>query len=137
MILSVGNHDVGYDALATYRIDTSNDGIPYFFLFNPQHVSDYQKLYSSEEASSQSKKEQEVPDPADRSTYHHHLIGPTVQVHLDTGYITPFEDQCSLIELISTKYSHLYKFANYHNPLYPSCTDPAPDSVLLGLCRMM
>ena len=48
MILSVGNHDVGYDALATYRIDTSNERIPFFFLFNPQHLSDYKKQYIHE-----------------------------------------------------------------------------------------
>lgn len=40
LILSIGNHDVGYNALATVQIDmTDTQNIPYYFLYNPQHKS--------------------------------------------------------------------------------------------------
>lgn len=52
-----------------------------------------------------------------------------MHLHLDSGYILPYEEQVEDIKNISTKYSHLLKFANYHNPIYPSCTDNTPLSV--------
>lgn len=37
VIFSIGNHDVGFDALATVKLNFNNpDDIPYYFLFNPQ-----------------------------------------------------------------------------------------------------
>jgi hypothetical protein len=38
LIFSVGNHDVGYHALADVKIDFNEvESIPYYFSFNPQH----------------------------------------------------------------------------------------------------
>jgi hypothetical protein len=43
VIFSVGNHDVGFDALAGVKIDFSNtENLPYYFLYYPQH-----KLYKA------------------------------------------------------------------------------------------
>ena len=40
IVLSIGNHDVGYDALAGIKIDFMDYySLPYYFLFNPQHSS--------------------------------------------------------------------------------------------------
>ena len=46
LILSIGNHDVGYDALASVKTDMAIDKVPYFFLFNPQHLSGNNKFLS-------------------------------------------------------------------------------------------
>jgi hypothetical protein len=41
VIFSVGNHDVGFDALAGVKIDFSNtENLPYYFLYHPQHKLD-------------------------------------------------------------------------------------------------
>ena len=116
MALTVGNHDVGYNALAGINIDFNNvDDLPYYFLFNPQH-----RLLGTND----------VPDAKDRLSYHYHIIGPTIHVHLDSGYVKDFNSQRLLIEKINNDYSKLYKFANYHNPIYPSCTDDTEGSVI-------
>ncbi len=39
LIFSVGNHDVGFDALSTLDIIRTNEEIPLFFVFNPQHLA--------------------------------------------------------------------------------------------------
>jgi hypothetical protein len=47
--------------------------VPYYFLFHPQH-----KLSSTNP----------FHNLSERRTYHYHILGPTVHVHLDSGYIT-------------------------------------------------
>lgn len=38
--MSVGNHDVGYNALATVQLDYSqNEYIPFYIVYNPQHLT--------------------------------------------------------------------------------------------------
>ena len=109
IVLTVGNHDVGYNALAGIKIDFSNEEeLPYYFLFNPQH-----KLQGNND----------IPEPKDRLSYHYHVIGPTVHVHLDSGYVSNFSSQRTLIENVTKQFPNHYKFANYLNPIYPSCTD--------------
>ncbi len=40
LVLTIGNHDVGFNALANVKIDMNNyDELPYYFMFNPQHKS--------------------------------------------------------------------------------------------------
>lgn len=39
MIFSVGNHDIGFDAFTTVNMSRDVDEIPFFFFFNPQHLS--------------------------------------------------------------------------------------------------
>lgn len=48
--------------------------------------------------------------------------------HMDASYLITHQDQVEIISKIAEKYPSLYKFANYHNPIYPSCIDPAPNS---------
>ena len=39
LIMTVGNHDVGYNALATVELDFNDtDNLPYYFSWNPQHT---------------------------------------------------------------------------------------------------
>lgn len=122
LVLGVGNHDVGYNALADVRIDFSDvSSIPYFFLFNPQHRG----IGSSA-----------VPEPKDRLSFHYHLIGPTLHAQLDSGYVYDYKSQRSFIEKVSSQYPGYFKFASYHNPIYPSCTDSKNGSVTAPLYRM-
>jgi hypothetical protein len=37
--MSIGNHDVGFDALTDSAISVTHDDMPLFFVFNPQHSS--------------------------------------------------------------------------------------------------
>jgi hypothetical protein len=74
LIMSVGNHDVGFDSMATVQLDREPEEIPLFFLYNPQHLSPDNK--------------NNIPDLQDRSTIHSHVIGPTVHLNLDSGYVS-------------------------------------------------
>jgi hypothetical protein len=38
LIMSVGNHDVGFDALSNVGVDMELDEVPLYFLYNPQHL---------------------------------------------------------------------------------------------------
>ena len=82
--MSIGNHDVGFDSMATTEISREDDEIPLYFVYNPQHVDSNSK----------------VPEPAERSTVHTHIIGPTVHLHLDSGYVTPFKQQSDIIKQV-------------------------------------
>lgn len=117
LVFSVGNHDVGYHAMSGNTIDFNDDyNMPYFFMFNPQH-----RLLNTDD----------VPQPKDRMGYHYHIIGPTVHLHLDSGYINSHTSQRPFIDNMIRKFPSLLKFANYHNPIYPSCTDSTEGSVHL------
>lgn len=119
VVFSVGNHDVGYHALASVKIDFKDiEDIPYYFLFNPQHT-----LLGRNE----------VPDVKERLSYHYHVLGPTVHAHLDSGYVVDFQSQRLFLEKVIRDFPGHYKFANYHNPLYPSCTDSTDGSVIFDL----
>jgi metallophosphoesterase superfamily enzyme len=39
LVMSVGNHDVGFNALEKPGAKFNRNDVPYFFLFNPQHSS--------------------------------------------------------------------------------------------------
>lgn len=74
LILTIGNHDVGYNALADVKIDFDDvDDLPYYFLYNPQHTT------GAEQDS--------VPEPKERRSYHLHILGPSVHANIDSGYI--------------------------------------------------
>ena len=77
LIMSVGNHDVGFDALSKASISKDFSKIPLFFMFNPQH------------GTNQSNSEG-IPRYDQRSTIHHHLIGNTMHVILDSGYLKKY-----------------------------------------------
>lgn len=106
-ILTVGNHDVGYHALATVKTNMDDiDNMPLYFLYNPQHKGE---------------NEQMVPDFKDRKSYHFHILGPTLHVHLDSGYIQKHSNQALYLQNITSSFPNLLNFVNYHNPVYPSC----------------
>jgi hypothetical protein len=112
-VFNVGNHDVGFDALTDNKITATNEEIPLFFVYNPQHLAHNQ---------------QEVPELFDRDTLHYHKIGPTIHFLLDSGYLKTYQEQLSFIKLHSLNNTGLYRFANYHNPIYPACTNSNPGS---------
>ena len=64
----------------------------------------------------------------DRLSYHYHTIGPTIHFHLDSGYIHTHADQVSFVEETLKSNPGLYRFANYHNPIYPGCANQNPES---------
>lgn len=39
LVMSVGNHDVGFDAFDDVAVPINNNDLPLFFLYNPQHLS--------------------------------------------------------------------------------------------------
>lgn len=39
IVMSVGNHDVGFDALTDNTIKKTQEGYPLFFVYNPQHLA--------------------------------------------------------------------------------------------------
>lgn len=86
LVMSVGNHDVGFDALAKVNSEyTSIDDTPYYFIYNPQEVI-----------------KNVIPKFNERSSYHRHIIGPTIHAHLDSGYINSYKSQRDFIENINT-----------------------------------
>ena len=110
--MTIGNHDVGFDALDNVTLSQHEDYLPLFFVYNPQHLSSNSS----------------VPSILERKSSHFHLIGPTIHFNMDSGYIQNYESQVPTIKNIIEKYPHLYRFGNYHNPLYPACTDSTEGS---------
>ena len=39
IVLAIGNHDVGFDALATVPVSKHQDKIPFYFAYNVQHTT--------------------------------------------------------------------------------------------------
>jgi hypothetical protein len=107
LVMSVGNHDVGFDAMTQNDISTTPEELPLFFYFNPQHLS----------------KSNNTPSIEERLSYHYHKIGPTIHFNLDSGYVTDHSDQTAFLRSYSASNPTLYHFANYHNPIYPTCTN--------------
>jgi hypothetical protein len=79
LVLTIGNHDVGFDALATVTVSPNKEG-PFFFAFHPQH---YNNLTSRSG----------IPTIEDRKSMHFHRMGKILMVNLDSGYLKTFEDQ--------------------------------------------
>lgn len=76
LIMSIGNHDVGFDAVTSNQIDNTTTGLPLFLIYNPQH--------SSSEIG-------KVPGIFERKSYHYHKLGATLHLNLDSGYINKYE----------------------------------------------
>lgn len=77
LVLTVGNHDVGFDALATVQVSPTKEG-PFFFAFHPQHYAD---------ASTRTG----IPDIENRSSIHYHKMGKILMLNLDSGYLLNYE----------------------------------------------
>lgn len=39
MVLTLGNHDIGYDSLSNNKYSRTFEDLPLFFIFNPQHIA--------------------------------------------------------------------------------------------------
>ena len=113
MVLTLGNHDIGFDSLSNNKYARTSEDLPLFFIFNPQHLASLSKA---------------VPQVQERSPIHAHAIGPTLHLILDSGYTSAYQQQVSFIRNKTSTYPKLYRFANYHNPIYPSCTNSKPGS---------
>lgn len=111
-ITSVGNHDVGFNAMSDAKLNFGE--IPLYFIYLPQHLK--VNTSTGEEI-------MEVPDIEDRRTFFYHFIGNTMQISLDSGYIASYEDQSTWMKKLLPKYLHYTKFANYHVPIYPACLE--------------
>jgi hypothetical protein len=81
MVLSLGNHDVGHDALGEHYTEKDISTIPYFFLYNPQQLNTGEKMATVME----------------RSSYHAHRVGSSLHLILDSGYIKTYDEQNSWI----------------------------------------
>jgi len=106
IILSVGNHDVGYDPNPKYSIVKDESG-PFYFLYFPQHTTGNMSDL--------------IPNPPQRQSNHYHVLGNALFISLDTGYDKSYFEQTSWLENLAKSYPHLPKFANYHNPIFTPC----------------
>jgi hypothetical protein len=76
MIMSMGNHDVGFDALKRVHVNKHPDSTLLFFLFNPQNLGLNRTA---------------VPDNMERDSVHSHILGPVLMLNLDSGYVRKFD----------------------------------------------
>ncbi|KAM3138487.1 hypothetical protein pb186bvf_009401 [Paramecium bursaria] len=103
-ILSVGNHDVGFNDYANYNITVSDDYGPLYFVLFPQ------------------KQENGIiPDIKNRVTNNYHLIQNILLFGLDSGYLQTHESQVPWVKNISEQYPDFARIAHYHVPMYPTC----------------
>lgn len=116
-ITSIGNHDIGFNAFQNGKVDiTQNLYMTYFPL---------QSKYDNE-----GKILNEVPDLHERLSYNYHLLGNTVQLCLDSGYLSMYDGaQKEFIEKISKDHHDRLKMANFHVPMFPTCFNPLYDDV--------
>jgi len=111
LMVSVGNHDLGFNAYQDGTIDITKN---LFYIYFPQ---------SSKIASDGSLLTQ-VPDLDERITYGHHTVGNMVHITLDSGYMLRYKgEQADFIQKISKQYQDRVKMANFHVPMYPACYD--------------
>lgn len=82
IVMSIGNHDVGFDALDDVQISSTNEYLPLFLAYNPQHLN---------------KDKNGVPPLLERSAYHYHLIGPTIHFNMDSGYLNNYQSQVPIV----------------------------------------
>jgi hypothetical protein len=77
LILALGNHDAGYDSMNRQKAKPSNRG-PWWFAYNPQHLdSDGKSILPIKNSKG----------------YGYHLIGSTVLVNVDSGYMETYQSQ--------------------------------------------
>jgi len=109
LILSVGNHDIGWNALAMVKVDPEE--MPLYYVFFPQHLK----------VDENGNEVKAVPPIEERKTSFFQLIGNTMQLSLDSGYVETYESQAEWLNKLLPNYEKYSKFANYHVPMYPAC----------------
>ncbi|KRX10340.1 hypothetical protein PPERSA_03647 [Pseudocohnilembus persalinus] len=92
-IFTLGNHDVGYNAVENVVVKEK----PLYFDFFT--FSD------------------------DNQNYHAHKLGNILLLCLDSGYMAHPSQQKDFIDFYSNKYKNQQKFAVYHVPIYPVCLE--------------
>jgi len=113
LILSVGNHDIGFNAYQDGVLDKNTNS---YYLYFPQET----RVAKDGTA--------KIPAPQDRSTYSYHTLGNTVHLTLDSGYALKFEgEQEKFIDDISLKFQDRVRMANFHVPMFPACFDNPSD----------
>lgn len=109
MIFSVGNHDVGLNDYARRETVIDEDGPLYFSWFAQSTIM--------------SGTNKSITPIKSRTPYQHHILGDTVLLSLDTGYVAKMEGaQSQFIANISMQYPNHRKIAGYHKPLFSPCT---------------
>jgi len=107
IVLAVGNHDLGINSHQFREIDKQEN---LFFRFFPQHT------VMSEEGGLR------VPEYDERMPYFYHVLGNSIHVTLDSGYLHKFSGkQTDWLTEVSKKYTKYAKFAAYHVPIFSGC----------------
>lgn len=127
LVLAVGNHDVGVEAIENVAPPQVDKKILPFFTFFPQHSI-----------------EQDVPQLAKRRSYHSHRIGDALVLCLDSGYVVQADAKSNQLAWAN----HVIEvearpgrtvFPTYHVPVYPSVSKhheewgAGPSSAFVGL----
>lgn len=73
IVLSVGNHDVGFNSISEVNITVTERG-PWYFVFYPQKFAN--------EANKSG-----IPEYSDRTAFHYHTFGNIIHFNLDSGYL--------------------------------------------------
>jgi len=108
LLFSVGNHDLGMNALINRTIHIDNSG-PAFLMYFPQHT------YIANGSV-------QVPPLENRLTYHYHTFGNILHWNIDSGYLADYQlEQLDYMRTVTDDYPNYLKFAAYHNPTYYSC----------------
>jgi len=116
-ITSIGNHDIGFNAFQDGQVDITQN---LYYIFFPLH-SKYDK---------EGNILNEVPDLDERLPYNYHLVGNTVQICLDSGYMFKYDGvQKDFIKKVSEDFPNQIKMANFHVPMFPTCFNPLYDDV--------
>lgn len=113
-MFSIGNHDVGFNAMqAPSDYDVTKN---LYYTYFPQHsVLDSQG-------------NPQVPDLVDRSTYFYHLVGNSIHISLDSGYMADYVGpQLDFLNSTIANFTDYVKFANYHVPINPVCSNTTDD----------
>jgi len=120
LIVSVGNHDVGWNSMAKVNFAVNENGPSYYSAFVQHLNQDKDGLW-------------EVPEVKERKTYHAHLIGNILNVALDPGYVSRYDgEQLEWLTKLSKDYQQFPKFAIYHDPIVTACHEGA-NNVAEGL----
>lgn len=125
LILTIGNHDASVEAQTIRKVKLDEYGPPYFTFF-PQHsrVSEGGEIIK------------EVPELEERKSYFYHIIGGTLQLSLDSGYIAGYNGtQLEWMKRLNDLHQSRPKFAYYHVPIYWAfgLWEPVAAGTVLGL----
>jgi len=112
IILAVGNHDIGFNALQDAKVNIAENIYSTYF---PQQS----KIDQNGNALAQ------VPDLHERTSNYYHTLGNTIQVILDSGYMLHYDQQVDFLNDIMQKYPNHVRMANFHVPMYPACLSAA------------